>query len=178
MNAWGHFRTVAAHRHKVLQHCIKAGIVWRGLTHDLSKFSPAEFLVGAKFYTDGTRSPNEAERSAYGYSKAWMHHKGRNRHHFEYWTDYNPRTKRMQPLPMPDVFLVEMVCDRVAASKIYAKEKYTDRFPLDYFLRGKDTRIIHPETSEKLEYILTMLAEQGEEVTFRYLRDMVKGRIK
>ena len=105
-----------------------------------------------------------------------MHHKGRNRHHFEYWTDYNPETKRMQPLPMPNVFLVEMACDRIAASKIYAKEKYTDRFPLEYFLRGKPTRVIHPETSEKLEYILQMLADEGEEKTFRYLRKLVKER--
>ncbi len=174
MNFWGHFRTVTAHRHKVLQHCIKAGIVWRGLTHDLSKYSPAEFWVGARFYTDGTRSPNETERRTYGYSKAWMHHKGRNRHHFEYWTDYDPDTKRMRPLPMPDVFLVEMACDRIAASKIYAKENYTDRFPLEYFLRGKPTRVIHPETSEKLEYILQMLADKGEKVTFKYLREMTK----
>ena len=173
-NAWGHFRTVTAHRHMVIRHCAKAGILWQGLLHDLSKFSPTEFLVGAKLYTDGKRSPNEREREQNGYSRAWMHHKGRNKHHFEYWTDYNPTTKVMSPVPMPDKYIVEMACDRIAASKIYMKGDYDDTKPLAYFMRGKQTRVIHPETSEKLEHILRMLAEQGEAVTFAYLKGMAR----
>ena len=168
-----HFRTITAHRHLVLRHCRRAGIVWQGLCHDLSKYSPAEFLVGARFYTDGSRSPNENERQKNGYSKAWLHHKGRNRHHFEYWTDYSPKTRRVEPLPMPDRYIVEMACDRIAASKIYMKDQYDDAAPLNYFLRGKATRVIHPETSDKLETILRLLAEEGEEVTFAYLRTMI-----
>ena len=85
-NFIGHFRTITRHRHKVIAHCRKAGIFWQGLRHDLSKYSPSEFLPGVKYY-QGTRSPNEGERDVYGYSLAWMHHKGRNKHHFEYWTD-------------------------------------------------------------------------------------------
>ena len=81
-----HFLTITKHRHVVIYHCFKAGILWQGLRHDLSKYSPTEFREGAKFFL-GDRSPTEAERREYGYSKAWMHHKGRNRHHFEYWTD-------------------------------------------------------------------------------------------
>ena len=87
-NFFGHLKTVVVHRHKVLVHCCKAGIIKRGLLHDLSKFSPTEFCQGVKHY-QGNRSPNEMEREIYGFSKAWLHHKGRNRHHFEYWTDYN-----------------------------------------------------------------------------------------
>ena len=141
--------------------------------HDLSKYSPSEFWVGAAHY-QGTRSPNEGERDAYGYSLAWMHHKGRNRHHFEYWTDYNPATRMVGPVKMPVRFVIEMFCDRVAASKIYQKERYTDRSALDYFLNAKPRRMIHPETSELLEKLLTMLAEEGEEETFRYIRSMPK----
>lgn len=171
-NAWGHFCTITKHRHKVISHCAKAGIFWQGLRHDLSKYSPTEFLAGARLYTDGKRSPNEREREQYGYSLAWMHHKGRNKHHFEYWTDYDPVTKRMRPVPMPDRYVIEMVCDRIAASKIYMKENYDDTKPLAYFMRGKPTRNIHPDTSEKLEYILRLLAEEGEDAVFRYLKNM------
>lgn len=170
---YGHLSTVTRHRYKVFVHCVKAGIIWRGLTHDLSKFSPTEFIPGVKYY-QGTRSPNEREREIFGASRAWMHHKGRNRHHFEYWTDYSPVTKQVEPVKMPTVFVIEMFCDRVSASKIYGKDKYTDRSPLDYFLLVKSKRVIHPETSALLEKLLTMLAEKGEEATFTYIRNMDK----
>ncbi len=171
--AVNHFRTITKHRHMVLLHCKKAGILNRGLVHDLSKYSPTEFLPGARFY-QGNRSPNEAEREAYGYSAAWLHHKGRNKHHFEYWTDYNPETKQVQAVKMPLIFVIEMFCDRVAASKIYRGNKYTNKDPLDYFMGGKTRRLsgrlIHPKTSALLEKLLTMLAEKGEDRTFSYIR--------
>lgn len=166
-----HFKTITKHRHRVIVHCFKAGIPFQGLLHDLSKYNPVEFLSVAKFYTDGTSSPNEGERRAFGYSKAWLHHKGRNRHHFEYWTDYDPNTHRIMPVKMPTRYLVEMFCDRVAASKIYKGKEYTQSHPLQYFLRSKDTRIIHPETSEQIEFLLRMLAEKGEKETFKYIKN-------
>lgn len=174
-NFRGHLRTVRHHRRQVLIHCIKAGIPVRGLLHDLSKYSPTEFIPGVLYY-QGNRSPNEQERETSGYSKAWMHHKGRNRHHFEYWTDYSTVTKKMEAVPMPDIFIFEMFCDRVAASKIYNKEKYTDAMPLEYFLRAKPRRMIHADTARKLEFLLTMLKEKGEDRTFRYIRRQVKKK--
>lgn len=170
-----HFRTITRHRHRVIAHCRRAGILWQGLFHDLSKYTPTEFFAGAKYYI-GTRSPNEGEREANGHSLAWMHHKGRNRHHFEYWVDINPETKRYEPVKMPLRFVVEMFCDRVAASKIYLGEKYTDAHPLDYFMRGKDRRSIHPETSDLLESLLRMLSEKGEKETFRYIKRLVRAK--
>ncbi len=169
-----HFCTITRHRHCVIRHCFRAGIGWQGLFHDLSKYSPMEFWAGAKYY-QGTRSPNEVERELFGYSSAWLHHKGRNRHHFEYWADYNPVAKTVQPVKMPLRYVAEMLCDRVAASKIYQGEKYTSAHPLDYFLRGKSRRTIHPETSELLESWLTMLRDEGEEVTFARVRAMIKA---
>ena len=170
-----HFRTITNHRHKVIAHCFKAGIPLRGLLHDLSKYSPTEFIPGAKYYF-GNRSPNEGERESYGYSKAWLHHKGRNRHHFEYWTDYDPVDKKFKGIKMPQKYLIEMFCDRVAASKTYNGKNYTDRTALEYFERGRKSRgsIIHPETSDELERLLKMLAEKGEDYTFKYIREMRK----
>ena len=130
MDIINHFKTITDHKKEVLKGCIKAGIPLQGLMHDLSKYMPSEFIVGAIYY-QGNRSPNEGEREAYGYSKAWMHHKGRNRHHFEYWTDYDTVTRIMSPVKMPYKYVAEMFCDRLAASKIYMKDKYTDSAPLE-----------------------------------------------
>lgn len=169
-----HFITITKHRHAVIRHCKKAGILWQGLRHDLSKYSPSEFIPGAKYYS-GTKSPNEGERRDKGYSLAWMHHKGRNRHHFEYWMDYNLEKRRNEPVEMPVRFVAEMFCDRVAASKIYNPGTYNDSFPLDYFRRGRDHRIINEKTSALLEELLVMLSEKGEDETFAYLKALVKA---
>ena len=170
--AWGHFKTITRHRHMVIRHCAKAGILWQGLFHDLSKYSPAEFLTGARYYTDGTRSPNEGEREVYGYSKAWLHHKGRNRHHFEYWNDYNKKAGRVMPVPMPMRYVKELLCDRIAASKIYQGKNYTQAHPLSYYLRGNTHRFIAPETSDLIVAMLTLLAEEGENTMFQKLKHL------
>lgn len=170
-----HFRTITRHRHRVIAHCFKAGIGWQGLFHDLSKYTPTEFWVGARYY-QGTRSPNEEERTRYGYSSAWLHHKGRNRHHFEYWTDYNPVERRVMPVKVPVNYVAEMFCDRLAASKIYRGNDYTEQHPLAYFLEGKPRRFIHPETSDLLERWLTIVAQQGEQAAFAEIRRQLKER--
>ena len=165
-----HFRTITRHRHQVIRHCFRAGIGLGGLKHDLSKYSPAEFWVGAKYY-QGDRSPNNAERMAKGYSSAWLHHKGRNKHHMEYWIDYGmPSEPAIVGMRMPDKYVVEMFIDRMSASKNYQKEKYTDCSALEYYLHGKDRHIMHPEVRELLEKLLSMLADEGEDVTCDYIR--------
>lgn len=175
MGALQHFRTITRHRHQVIRNCRRAGILWQGLRHDLSKYSPTEFSEGARYW-QGDRSPNDKAREENGYSAAWMHHKGRNRHHFEYWTDYSPVDRKMSPVEMPLRYVVEMFCDRVAASKIYQGDKYTDGHPLAYFERGRARRaaLIHPRTSELIERLLTMLAEEGEDRTFACIRALIK----
>ena len=170
-----HFRTITKHRHKVISHCRKAGIFWQGLWHDMSKYSPVEFWNGARYY-QGTQSPNVGERQEKGYSIAWLHHKGRNRHHFEYWTDYSAALRKVLPVKMPLRYVAEMFCDRVAASKIYKGKAYKDSDPYDYFIGGKANRVIHEETSNLLESLLIMLRDEGEEKTFKYLKNLVKSK--
>lgn len=173
--AWNHFRTITRHRHLVIRHCWKAGIFWQGLRHDLSKYSPTEFLPGARYY-QGNRSPNEKEREILGYSVAWMHHKGRNKHHFEYWNDYNPKEKRVMPVKMPARYLAEMFCDRLAASKVYAGDQYQQDHSLRYFQNSNARKrgMLHPETEAKLMELLEILAQQGEEAAFAAVRELVK----
>ncbi len=172
MKAWQHLKTITRHRHLVMRGCFRVGLVWQGLTHDLSKYSPTEFLVGARFF-QGNRSPNAAEREEKGYSEAWMHHKGRNRHHYEYWTDMSRETGHYEAVPMPRNYLVEMVMDRRAACIVYQGDKYTDGSALEYFERSREKQLMHPQTRQELGYILTMLRDKGEEKTFRYLKDSV-----
>ena len=171
--AWQHFSTITRHRHKVIAHCFRAGIGWQGLFHDLSKYSPTEFIPGAKHW-QGVRSPSAVERELYGYSPAWMHHKGRNKHHFEYWTDYNIVSHKIEPVKMPLRYLIEMLCDRMAASKIYQGEKYTDRSSLEYFLNGRARYFMHPETADELDRLLVILAEQGDEAVFAETRRLLR----
>ena len=175
-NFFGHLRTIRQHRRMVMIHCFKAGIPIMGLLHDLSKYSPTEFIPGVLYY-QGNRSPNEREREVEGASRAWMHHKGRNRHHFEYWTDYSPITKRMSPVKMPLRYVVEMFCDRVGACKTYKGKAYTSSDPYDYFMRGNAKNVMHPETAALLEKLLVMLRDDGEKKVFRYIRkELMKKR--
>ena len=172
MNAWHHFVTITRHRWLVRQGCFRVGLYWQGLTHDLSKYSPTEFRVGVKYF-QGDKSPNGAERNDKGFSEAWMHHKGRNKHHYEYWTDMSPVTRNYDAVPMPRKYLVEMVMDRRAACMVYQGEKYSDGSALEYFMKSRERELMHPKTRMELEYILTMLRDQGEAEVFRYLKEEI-----
>ena len=166
--------------------CFQVGLIKQGLLHDLSKYSPTEFVVGCKYY-QGNMSPNNAEREAVGYSSAWLHHKGRNKHHLEYWIDYGIPDKEgphkgehkgLCGMKMPVNYVVEMYIDRVAASKNYQKEKYTDKSALEYYEKSVDHYMIHPDTKAMLEYLLVMLSVKGEEYTYSYIKkEVLKGHI-
>lgn len=168
-NFIGHFLTITRHRNLVIKYCFRAGIFFQGLGHDLSKYTADEFLPGIKYF-QGNRSPNDRDREIHGYSSAWLHHKGRNKHHFEYWMDYNTKTKNIEPVRMPDKYVVEMFCDRIAASKIYMKDKYNDASPLEYYMKGNTKNKIHKDTAEFIEELLNMLAKNGEDAVFEYIR--------
>lgn len=167
-----HFKTITAHRHKVMLGCFRVGLIRQGLLHDLSKYSPAEFWQGAKYW-QGTRSPNARAREDIGWSTAWMHHKGRNKHHYEYWTDLSPKTKRYEAVPMPTRYLVESVMDRIAACKTYRGDKYEDGDALAYLLRSEEHMLMHPDSVRQLKLLLTMLRDHGEARTFEFIRKVV-----
>ena len=173
MNFWGHLSTINHHKRLVLRYCFRLGLYRQGLCHDLSKYSPVEFWAGVRYF-QGDHSPNEAEREDKGYSAAWLHHKGRNKHHLEYWIDYDPGAGHaMTGMRMPERYVAEMICDRIAASRTYLKEAYTDRAPWEYYERSRDHYLLHPETRALLERLLAMLRDEGEEKTFAFLRHEV-----
>lgn len=156
--------------------CFKLGLYRQGLMHDLSKYTPVEFLTGVKYWT-GKESPNNGERRATGLSRAWLHHKGRNKHHIEYWMDYSlGEGSPVAGMKMPIRYVAEVFADRVAACKNYQGREYTDAAPLEYFLKGKNHLIIHPDTERLLENLLRMLAEKGEKKTFYYIKHKLLKR--
>lgn len=171
MNAINHFKTITNHKILVMKYCFKVGLYKQGLLHDLSKYTWIEFSAGIKYYR-GNVSPNGIQKLTEGYSRAWLHHKGRNKHHFEYWIDYgiNPE-EGLVGMNMPTKYVVEMFIDRMCASKNYLKDKYTDISPLEYYNKGKNHYVLHKETRKLLECLLNMLAEEGEEATLKYIKN-------
>lgn len=171
-----HLKTIHHHRRLVLRYCFRLGLYRQGLTHDLSKYSPTEFRVGARYF-QGDQSPNNVERKVRGYSSAWLHHKGRNKHHFEYWIDYSlNESSPLAGMEMPVRYVAEMFCDRVAASRTYRREAYRDRDPYDYYMRSRSHYVMHPHTRELLERMLISLKDNGEDATFRMIRKDILGR--
>ncbi|MCD7820402.1 MAG: DUF5662 family protein [Lachnospiraceae bacterium] len=185
----GHLKTITEHKLLVMEGCFKIGLYWQGLTHDLSKYLPTELIEGFRYYEDGKSSPNNGERRDKGYSCAWMHHKGRNRHHFEYWLDYRlpsgnsqKSEKRkeqagygapypLQAVQMPRKYVAEMLMDRIAASKNYNKNTYTQHDALAYFEKGMGHYLMHPQTKRELHGMLRILDERGEEELIRFVRE-------
>lgn len=168
-----HYKTITRHRHLVMKGCFEVGLYKQGLLHDLSKYSLVEFIPGAIYYK-GTESPNNTERRKRGYSAAWLHHKGRNKHHFEYWIDYT--LKEGHPIEgnkMPVRYVVEMYVDRVSASKNYQKGEYTDESALLYYEKGKNRYMMHEDTEKLLVMLLKYLADNGEEATNELIRTRI-----
>ena len=173
MNILGHLKTVHRHRTLVRKYCFRLGLYWQGLTHDLSKYSPTEFIPSVRYY-QGNRSPNDMQRYKFGYSSSWMHHKGRNRHHFEFWTDYDPKGSGIVGVEMPKKYVAEMFCDRVAACQVYRKEAYQQNDPYDYFKRSLRAGGFHEKTAILLESMLLTLKEDGQEAAYAYIRALLR----
>lgn len=160
VRAYRHFKTIWRHKAVVFRECRACGITWQGITHDLSKFSPAEFMPSAKYF-QAKRSPIEAEKDAVGYSNAWLHHKAHNKHHWEYWCDYDNDTGAVFPHEIPYKYVVEMICDWVGAGKVYGKDEWTQHEPLNYYNKVRAGRHFHPYTERLIMKFLTCIDVLG-----------------
>ncbi len=168
MSLWKHLGVINKHKLHVTKLCFKAGLYKQGILHDLSKYSFVELKTGAKYF-DGSRSPNGIERSIHGYSQAWLHHKGRNKHHWEYWVDfYDVGAKAPR---IPNKYLVEMFCDRIAATIVYLGDNYQDMAPLEYYNRTQAYYIMEDESKRILEDMLEYLSNHGIDKSIKYARE-------
>lgn len=158
---WKHFKTVCKHKRIVYQECKACGIRFQGIVHDLSKFGISEFGASARYF-QGDRSPLEKEKAEKGYSAAWLHHKGHNPHHWEYWTDFD-ETGDIVCAKIPYRYVLEMVCDWIGAGKAYSGEKWTESSPLEYFWKVHAGRHFHPETEKLVVAFLECIRDKGLE---------------
>ena len=170
----GHLKTVNHHRLLVCKYCFKLGLYYQGLTHDLSKDNPVEFLPGVKYW-QGYRSPINREKEVIGYSLGWLHHKGKNKHHWEYWIDHKDK-EDLKVVRMPYKYVLESFCDRLAASRTYLKDNYKADEPLKYFLNSKDSKILDPANIAEFTYLLTLVKDLGEEEALKRLKAEYKQK--
>ena len=131
---FGYIKTVIIHKWWVFYYACALGIPWRGFLHDFSKLSPCELFENVKYY-DGKQSPVINCKSQKGYSKAWLHHRGRNRHHYEYWYDNLDAGGR--PIIMPYKETIEMLCDYFAAGRTYQKKNFSYLSEWQWWLNKK-----------------------------------------
>ena len=175
-NFFKHLHTVNRHRWEVFKLCVKVGIPLRGLLHDLSKYSYTEFSESVKYFADGKYSPLKRCKEINGYSKAWIHHFGRNKHHYEYW--YDSAAPKPKPV-IPFKYMLEMICDRVAASKVYRKKDYSSAYPLEYFYKEKPKMVLNDSLMNFLEEVFTELSIKGEVIlNKKHLKELYLKYIK
>ena len=161
LNIIRHFKKICTHKRWVFHYCKIAGITWQGIIHDLSKFSPTEFCESVKYY-QGTRSPIDACKEKNGWSAAWMHHKGRNKHHYEYWQDdFDHGGKALE---MPYKYKVEMLCDFLGAGRAYYGKDFTYQKELDWWINKSTNNPIamHPKDKAFIDKWLRILVKNGD----------------
>ena len=166
-----HAKTILRHRREVYRLCCLIGLRRLGLLHDLSKFSPAEFFSGMKYYC-GNSSPIGLERQIKGASRAWRHHIRHNKHHSERWVKEKGGVKYF--LPVPKRYLAEQICDRIAACKVYAGEQYTQKMPYERLLREEAAVRMDGPSYEWMASALRLLSETGESALAEFLRSELK----
>lgn len=175
-----HFKTITKHKFYVMKFCFKCHLFKRGLLHDLSKYSPIEFCTSVKYYT-GNRSPIDNEKDVKGYSLAWQHHKGHNPHHWEYWID-NVGTRENKAGRIPYNYVVEMICDWLAAGIVYSKKNpdYNEPYdvPRKYYNAHTHERIFHKDTQKLIEFFLDIIARDGINDFCRVAREKKLSIIK
>ena len=154
-----HFKTVCKHKYAVFKECRACGIPVQGMIHDLSKFSITEFASSAKYF-QGNRSPISAEKDAIGYSSAWLHHKGHNKHHWEYWTDFGSNGEVI-PAKIPYKYVVEMICDWIGAGKVYSCGNWDQTDPLLYYKYVRPGRHFDKRTEKLILLFLNTICNCG-----------------
>lgn len=157
IKAMKHFKLITTHKWYVFKNCCRAGIPIQGILHDLSKYSPTEFIESIKYYT-GKRSPIEECKDKNGFSMAWYHHRGRNKHHWEFWVD-NFELGMTVPI-MPYKYAIESICDVLGASQAYNKDNWNFMITYKWWKNKIKTanKIIHPTIIHFIDNILANLA--------------------
>lgn len=171
---FGHLKTICKHKFLVMKLCFQCGMIKQGLLHDLSKFSFTEFFPSVKYY-QGFQSPITKEKRLKGYSLCWLHHKGRNKHHWEYWTDRLADDTKLTCIQMPFNYVLEMLLDKISASKTYNGNKYNDQMPIQYFRQSYEYTCMNEHTCKQIDYLLSYLSTNGEKKALAYYKSLYRN---
>lgn len=163
-NVIKHFHKINKHRYYVCKNCFKAKQYKRGLLHDLSKYSPTEFFESVKYY-QGTYSPIDACKKENGWSKAWLHHRGYNKHHWEYWID-NINNGYPEAILMPYEYAVEMLCDYIGAGQAYQGKDWTPYSEWKWWLEKRKHVLMHPVIYDFISNVLFTMYKIGPYTNF------------
>jgi len=146
---WKYFLYVVQHKWNVFLECCKMMQPLHGLTHDLSKFLPSEFIPYSKFFFETNRMEGykQSDESNSNFQKGWCLHQKRNKHHWNYWVSVT-RKNEIVPIPMPKKYVKQMIADWNGMSRKFGGETK------DYYIKNKESMILHPDTIEIIEYIL------------------------
>ena len=177
-NIFHHLHTIHTHRKWVRHYCFMFGLYKQGLFHDLSKYSPTEFWESVKYY-QGTSSPIDACKKVNGYSMAWFHHRGRNKHHYEYWCDNFDKGNITSNL-MPYNYFVEMFCDFLAAGRAYMGKDFTFDKEHKWWLSKREHCAMNKKQIKMLDFIFFTLATDEKiggtayvEKKLKYTKDFI-----
>lgn len=140
---WKHFVYLMKHKWFVLVECVKLGIAWRGLVHDLSKFSPAEWGAYTRFFFV---EKNDENRKAF--DRAWLHHMRVNDHHWQAWIE--PKADGNTVYPMPDACRREMLADWRGAGRAQGKGDDVQ----EWYEMNREKMVLHDKTREWIEKMI------------------------
>lgn len=177
MKHFRYLKYVLRHKWFVLLKCIDFGIGWRGIVHDISKFSPSEwFPYVDKFYGGPWEKYSDRHGDArnfpgYKYTQewvderfrtAWLHHQRRNPHHWQYWVLRND-DGTIVCLEIPRKCALEMVADWWGAGR--AIKTHHDGGEYDelqeWYAKNRDKIMLHDNTREFVEEIVSGLYEMA-----------------
>lgn len=118
--------------------------------HDMSKYSKEEFEIYQKYFMPVDKEDKISELE---FNEAWLHHIHNNPHHPEHWVLHDYEVKSIQIIPMPDKYIVEMICDWIAMGIKFGDTAY------DWYNKSKKSIPLNNDTRCKVEKILNAIKE-------------------
>ena len=151
-----HLKTIMIHKYWVSYYSFLLRNSFVGIFHDLSKFHPIEFFESIK-YADGKCSPIIRCKADKGYSIAWLHHKSHNKHHLEYWLDFNG--DKIMPIEMPSIYMKEMLSDWLAAGRTYVGKSFKIKDEYKWMQSRNEIlcKMLHSSTNMKIRKLISIL---------------------
>lgn len=157
-----YLRYFVSHKIFVFQECRKRGITWRGITHDLSKLRPDEWLPYARYFYG--KYPKQSELSVYektyywntltkervsdDFDMAWLLHQKRNQHHWQWWI-LREDSGKVKCFPMPYDVVLEMVSDWIGAGKAQGHDDVKE-----WYAKNKNKMQLHETTRSEVERLI------------------------